>query len=114
MVPFGATTKSPLNSGFLQTTILTESPGVNTACSLEARDSWADAGTESTTKARSVRGNRARIDLVESMRVTKPGPSGHSRATSAQSMPLTEDQQVCPPRVPTAQSNLPQPDRKVT
>ena len=39
MVPFGATTKSPLNSGFRHTTIRTESPGDSTAWPLEARGS---------------------------------------------------------------------------
>ncbi len=43
---FGATTKSPLNSGFRHTTIRTESPGASTDCSLDERDSCADGGTE--------------------------------------------------------------------
>jgi hypothetical protein len=65
MVPFGATTKSPLNSGFRHTTIRTESPGASTAWSLEAADCWADTEAERTTKARRVRETRVRIDLGE-------------------------------------------------
>jgi hypothetical protein len=65
MVPFGATTKSPLNSGFRQTTIRTESPGDNTPRSLEAAGCWADTEPERTKRTRRVRETRMRIDLGE-------------------------------------------------
>jgi hypothetical protein len=88
MVPFGATTKSPLNSGFRHTTIRTESPGDSTDCSLEARDAWADAETEKETSARRVRKTWVRINLGSGRKLVMcPTHQRDSRATLAQSMP---------------------------
>ena len=61
--PSGATTKSPLNSGFLHTTIRTESPGVRTpAWSARAGRSWATAGVENA-KERTSRARQARVRI---------------------------------------------------
>jgi hypothetical protein len=52
MVPFGATTKSPLNSGLRHTTTRTESPGVSIEA-LPVDGAWADAGGANAMTARS-------------------------------------------------------------
>ena len=56
-VPFGATTKSPLNSGLRHTTTRTESPGASIEAALPealpVEGVWADPGVVSATTARS-------------------------------------------------------------
>ncbi len=110
IVPSGATTKSPLNSGLRHTSMRTESPGVSTDCALRGGRLLGEAGAGSNrTSWANARVERKRISLV----ARRKGDEEHQGSASRRRRKAPVEAGSMPHDAPPPR-NLPRPRQEST